>query len=110
MARLLVALDAGVGVSPADFARSWGEDKQAAVLGAASVRPAGGEIFLPGLVELVAVPIVVDVASAGISDLVRRLVRRGRPADSSVDLELVDVQTKNGDRVVVVRLRGGSGR
>ena len=109
MARLLVVLDDTVGVSPERFVELWAAEEEAAVLGTATVQTAAGQSFLPGVVELVAIPIVVSVAADLLSDLVRRLVRRGQPAESSgADLEITEVTTREGDRVVVVRHRSGT--
>ncbi len=52
------------------------------------------------------IPIVVAVASDVLSDLIRRLVRRQQPASGGRELELVETTSRQGDRVVVVRLRG----
>jgi hypothetical protein len=105
--RLLVALDSSVGVAAEDLALVWREDPEAAVLGEPSVGRPGGEVFLPGLLELVVVPLAVNVASTVLYELVRRLVVRskGKPPAEVADLELVESSTAAGDRVVVVRMR-----
>jgi hypothetical protein len=102
-----IVLDPGVGVTPARFVALWAEDAHASALGHVEVRPAEGEVFLPGLVEFVAIPMGVNLATEAVIELVRRLVRRGRNAQPDVELELVEVRRANGDRVVVVRLRTG---
>jgi hypothetical protein len=108
LARLLVVLDNVVGVTPTQFAQSWAAEDAAAVLGSASVRPAAEGAFLPGLVELVVIPLTVNVASSALYDLVRGLVRRSQPEGASAaDLAVVEVQTRDGDRVVVVRMQSG---
>jgi hypothetical protein len=100
-----IVLDAGVGVAPARFVALWAEDSQASALGHAEVRPAEGEVFLPGLMEFVAIPLGVNLATEALIELVRRLVRRGRHPQPDGELEVVEVRQANGDRVVVVRLR-----
>lgn len=107
MGRLLVAVDPAVGVEPADLVVAWNDDREAAGLGAASVESPNGEVLLPGLLELVAIPIAVNLASAVLYDVVRRLVRRRRPEVTGPELELVEITTAQGDRVVVVRLTQG---
>lgn len=107
MGRVLVALDPEVGLSATELAAHWDTDEQARALGAAAVEPSSGEQFLPGLVELVAIPLVVNVASAALCEVVSRLVRRLRPRPrDGAELELTEVVTQQGDRVLVVRLSG----
>ncbi len=103
--RLLVALDPGVGVSPVDLAVRWDADAEARSLGAARVEAPRGEVLVPGLVELVVIPLAVNLASNVLYDLVRRLVRRSQPsADGErMELEVTEITTGQGDRVVVVR-------
>lgn len=106
MVRLLVALDQAVGVPPTQFVQLWAGEQEAAVLGTASVESASDGALLPELMELVVIPLEVNLAATALYELVRKLVRRGQPHDSSgADLEVVEVQTQGRDRVVVVRLR-----
>jgi hypothetical protein len=59
------------------------------------------------VLELVAVPLAVNVASSAVYDLVRRLVtglRRGREDRPAV--EVIEVTASGGDRVPVVRDMG----
>lgn len=106
MDRLLIALDSSVGVEAEDLAAVWRADPEAAALGAASAEQPGGEVLLPGLLELVVVPMAVNMASTVLFELVRRLVVRSsaKPAELT-DLEMMESTTAAGDRVVVVRMR-----
>lgn len=105
--RLLVALDPQVGVSPAALARVWQRDSSALAVGGASVTTdATGLPLLPGVSELVTVPMAVNMAPAVVSDLLGRLVNRCRsPQDATRGLELTEVTTDEGDRAVMVRVR-----
>ncbi|MEU0547051.1 hypothetical protein [Micromonospora sp. NPDC005979] len=104
MARLVVAVDPAVGVEPVTLAKAWDSDEESAALGAASVQQAAPETFLPGLAELVLVPLAVNLASGLLYDLVRRLVVQQRPAVDVTELELTETRSGD-DRVVVVRVR-----
>ena len=104
MVRALIALDSGVGVEPAELVAAWNADEQAQAAGTARAEEPGGEEFFTGVVELVVVPLLVNVASTVISDLVKKLVTRLRPGhDDGPGLEIAEVTTRDGDRVVVVR-------
>jgi hypothetical protein len=112
VSQLVVAVDPDVGVDAAELARLWNEDAEARSHGAAETRTPGPGVFLPPeLVEWVAIPLAVNLASTAVYDLVRRLLARPR-SDQSRDeqprsveeLEVIEHQTGS-DRVVVVRLR-----
>lgn len=103
--RLVVAVDPSVGVEAGVFASAWDADAEAAVLGSAVVEAAGGRAFVPGLVELVAIPLAVNLASSALCALVARLI--GARKDHGVDVEVVEVTVTDGDRVVVVRTSRG---
>ena len=106
--RLLIALDPGVQVSPGELAAAWDADEQARAVGPAAVEaPARGE-FLPDVLTLVAIPLGVNLASTAITAMVGRLVTRLRntPPDQP-EIEVAELTSADGDRVVVVRLRGG---
>lgn len=114
-----VVLDPAVGVSAAQFAAGWDADPDTS--GGAAVAPAPAGVFLPGVLELVVVPLVVNLAASGLYDLIRQIVIRtrdhqqrnattsaptttSRPREVS-ELEVRDVTTANGDRLLVVRWR-----
>ena len=105
MGRLEVVLDPGVGVSAADLAAVWDRDDVAREVGLAAVGTARpGDFF--GVVELVVVPLAVNLASSAITALLGRLVaglRAGEPEHPG--LEFAEMTRADGDRVVVVRLR-----
>jgi hypothetical protein len=103
MARLMVAVDPAVGVEPAALAKAWDADEEAAALGAASVQPSTPATYVPGVAELIWVPLAVNLASSVLYDLVRRLLVQQRPAVDVTELELAET-TSGDDRVVVVRV------
>jgi hypothetical protein len=107
MGRLLVALGQGVGVSPSSFAAAWDDDEEAHSMGSATVDTPVRGVFLADVLALVVIPLLVNVGSNTVYDLVRRLVAKARsPQTDQPDLELVEVENNNGDRIVVVRVRG----
>jgi hypothetical protein len=85
------------------LAASWDTDEEAKRLGSAVLEPVQGEVLLPGLVELVAIPLLVNVASTALCTLVSRLVRSRRSTSEEVDLEVVEMSITEGERVIVVR-------
>jgi len=111
--RLVVALDPGVRVSGDELAAAWDGDPDARALGTAVPgSSAPGEFSLDPL-SLVVIPLTVNVASSMAYDLVRKLMARlhaarhaqqgepGRP-----DLELAEVPGRDGDLILIVRVRG----
>lgn len=107
MSRLVVVLDDSVGVSPAGLAAAWSDDVEASAAGVASVEAAApGDFF--GVLELVVIPLLVNLASSAVTGLVGRLVAKGRPdGPGQSELEIAEMTGAGGDRIVVVRLRGG---
>ncbi len=104
MRRLVVVVDPAVLVSPAQLAAAWDGDDVTRAAGAAVVEPARpGDFF--GVVELVVVPLAVNLTTSAITALVGRLVARLRP-EPGPDLEITETTRPDGDRVVVVRTRG----
>lgn len=104
--RLLVALDPGAGVAAALFAAAWSGDGEAQrVGGGAVVIPVSGAMFLPGVVELVAIPLAVNLGSSVLYDMVRRLLGVSRGSGVG-DLEFAEALTAEGERLLVVRLHG----
>lgn len=106
---VLVALDPTVGVEAPLFAAAWSEDREArGVSGDAIVVPAPGAVFLPGVVELVAIPLAVNLVSSALYDMVKRLLASSRrPAATGIgDLEVAETLTAEGKRLLVIRLRG----
>ena len=108
MARLLIALDSGNEVQPAELVAAWNADSEAQVAGTAQVGEASGSDFFPGVAELVVVPLVVNVGSSVLYDLLKRLVGRLRPDHHGErrGVEFAEVTTPGGDRVIVVRAGG----
>jgi hypothetical protein len=101
----MIAIDGAVGVSSSDLAVSWSNDEEASALGPVSREPANGEQFLPGVVEVLVIPLAVNIASTALYNLVRRLVRRCRRPSETSELELSEMITGDGDRLLVVRAR-----
>jgi hypothetical protein len=109
MARLLIALDPDAGVKPAELAAAWNADTEATTAGTARTEETGGEEFFTGVVELIVVPLVVNLASSAVSGLVKKLLARLRPDQGKGQgLEITEVTTRDGDRVVVVRSGGAA--
>jgi hypothetical protein len=106
--RLLIALDPGVQVSPGELAAAWDADEQARALGPAAVEAPARGVFLPDVLTLVAIPLGVNLASTAITAMVGRLVARLRNTrPDPPEVEVAEMASADGDRVVVVRLRGG---
>lgn len=104
--RVVLAVDPGAGVSPAELAVSWDADEQARSIGVAAVEAAPSGAYLPGLLELVIIPVAVNLASGVLYDVVKRLVQRSRREPAGVsEVEIAESTTERGDRVVVIRLR-----
>jgi hypothetical protein len=102
----LLAFDAGVGVSAAEFSVCWAADSETAGLGVARVSPAPGQVFLPGLVEFVLIPLGVNLAASVLVALVSRIVRAARrPVSETTDVEVSETVSPDGRRVLVVRAR-----
>jgi len=105
--RLVIALDPGVGLSPAELATAWDKDEQARAVGPASIEASARGDFLPDVLTLVAIPLAVNVASTAVTAMVGRLVARLRDArPGQPDIEVAELTRADGDRVVVVRVRG----
>lgn len=109
MGRLLIALEPVNEVSPVALATAWNADAEARVLGTAQTEGSRKREFLPGALELIVIPLLVNVTSSAVYDLIKKLVRRLHPAPAEeLSLELAEMTTKDGDRVVTVRFRKGS--
>ena len=106
MERLVIALDPGVEVRPAELAAAWDSDDQARTVGAVTVETAPpGDFF--GVIELVVIPLAVNLASEAAFGLVSRLINKVRRARlDQPDIEISELAKANGDRVIVVRQRG----
>lgn len=112
MARVLLLVDPAVGVSPTEVVKAWSADPPV-VDGAPGTGPAvealRGRVFMPGVLELVVLPVAVNLASAALLELALSLVRRARPpAEDDGDLEVVESTDEEGNRLLVVRRRRGA--
>ena len=108
MARLLVAVDPGAGIAPEALADAWNADDEASAAGTAQVEAASGRDFFSGL-ELVVIPLAVNLASSASYDLLKGLVtrlRRGQP--DAPPVELAEAPAGGGDVVIVVRAGSAS--
>lgn len=104
MGRVLVGLDPTLGMSAADLAASWGTDERARARAAAEQEAAPSGEFFPGLLELVVLPVAVNLTSSVLYDLVKRVIQRARPEPPErCELELLETTTVQGDRLLVVR-------
>jgi hypothetical protein len=109
MGRLLVAVDPGAGIVPGELAEAWNADGEASAAGTARVEAARERDFFPGLVELVVIPLVVNLASSAGYDLLKGLVARLRRRQKDAPpLEVAEVPVGSGDVVIVVRVGGAS--
>jgi len=105
--RLVIALDPSVGVSSAGLAAAWEADEQARAVGPASVEASVRGDFLPDVLTLVAIPLAVNVAITAVTLMVSRLVARLRDdRPDRPEMEIAELTNVDGDRVVVVRIRG----
>jgi hypothetical protein len=105
MTRILIAIDPDAEVQPIELAAAWNSDTEAQAVGTACAEETSGSDFFLGGVEVVVVSVLVNVGSSAIYDLLKRLVfglRSDHHGESS-GLEITEVTTRDGDRVVVVR-------
>jgi hypothetical protein len=106
--RVLVALDESASVEAASFAAAWCEDGEAQRVGGSAVLiPVPGAVFFPGVVALVAIPLAVNLGSSALYDIVKRLLAGSRRPEEHGDgeLEVVEMLSADGERLLVVRLR-----
>jgi len=100
-----VVLDRDLGIGVHALGTAWDANDEAHRLGPAEVESAGAGVFQPGIVELLAIPLAVNVASPALYDLLKRLITklRGAAKVSSEELEVAEVTTSSGGRLVVIR-------
>ncbi len=105
MSRLEVVLDPSLKVNPAELAAAWDDDGEAREAGHATIESAPpGDFF--GVLELVVVPLAVNLTTNAITAIVGRLIARLRNEQTDrPELEIAEMTRPNGDRIVVVRLR-----
>jgi hypothetical protein len=106
--RVLVSLDPSVGVAAEELAAAWNADPWSGADGSAGVERVGPGTFLPGVVELVVLPLAVNLVSTVVYERVRGLVGRlrGTAAGSVDEVEVIE-QGVGADRVLIVRVRRG---
>ncbi|KJE19996.1 hypothetical protein FF36_05713 [Frankia torreyi] len=111
MARVLLVVDPSVGVSPSDLVKAWTPappvvDGAVVADGAVAVEAVRGRVMLPGVLEVLVLPVAVNLASSALFELVRSWVARARgPAAQDAEFEVVETTDDQGNRVVVVRPR-----
>jgi hypothetical protein len=106
MGRLVVVLDPGLAVTPADLAAAWDRDEETRAAGVATLETAVPGDFL-GVLDLVVVPLAVNLATNAINALIGKLLATLRPErPDQPSLEITEVTRANGDRTVFVRLHG----
>lgn len=105
MGRIVLVMDPELEVSPADMAAAWNGDDEMSLLGSATVETASpGDFF--GLMDLVVIPAGVGLTVNAITAMVGTLIAKLRARPGRADLEISEMTRPNGDRIVVVRLRG----
>lgn len=104
---MLVAVDPGAGLSPADLVAAWEGDEQARALGPAGVEAAPPGGFFPDVLTLVVIPLAVNVASTAACALVSRLAARLHSGPrNELRVEVSAPSGGDGDLLVVVRVAG----
>jgi hypothetical protein len=107
MGRVVIVVAPGAELGPGAVAAAWNDDAEASAAGTAVVEAAGGEVFFPGLVELVVVPLAVNLASSAVYDLVKKLAARLRPDGGQQpeveQPEVSEVTAGGGDVIIVIR-------
>jgi hypothetical protein len=102
----LVVVDPATKVSAAEFAEWWCADDAARRLGSAVVKPATTAAYGPEILDLVVIPVAVNLASSVLYDLVKRLIARVRGSRvGTTEWEITHTVTSDGDPMVVVRVR-----
>lgn len=111
MGRVVIVVAPGTGIEPAAVVSAWNADAEASATGTAAAETAKGQDYFPGLVELVVIPLVVNVASSAVYDLVKRLAVRLRPAGKEEpqveQAEAPGVTAGTSDVIIVIRDMGG---
>lgn len=109
MRRVVIVVAPGAGFRPGAVAAAWNADAGALAAGTAVVEAAAqGEDFFPGLVELVVVPLAVNVASSVVYDLVKGVAGRlRREGGGEPAVERPEVAAGGGDVIIVIRGSGG---
>jgi hypothetical protein len=109
MGRIVIVVAPDAGCEPETVAAAWNADAEASAAGTAGTEAAGGDVFFPGLAELVVIPLTVNVASSAAYDLVKKLATRLRPPGKDEPrVERPEVTAGSGDVIIVIR--GGDGQ
>jgi len=105
MGRIVIAVAPGAGFEPGAMAAAWNADPEASAAGTAGLEAAGGGgVFFPGVVDLVVIPLAVNLASSGAYDLAKKLAARLRPAAGDKPrVERPEVTAGGGDVIIVIR-------
>jgi hypothetical protein len=105
MGRLVLVIDPAVEVSPTDFATAWNCSDEASAAGSAMVEAVPPGNFFDAM-DLVVIPAGVGLAINGITAMVGSVIARLRARPDPPELEIAEMTRPDGDRIVVVRLRG----
>lgn len=101
MSRLLVALDPSAEVGLAEVMAAWNADPTAAVAGVARIEAVGPGTFIPGLVEMLVIPLGVNLASSAVYDILKGVLKNLRDNQQG-DLALSDAHASGEDLMIVV--------
>jgi hypothetical protein len=104
MPRVVIAVDPSSGLTAEELAEAWQEDDEAAAFGRPIVEGAPTTTYLPGVLELLVIPLAVNLASNVVYELVDRLVTRARVEPGSrLEVEVTVDGGHESDITVVVR-------
>ena len=102
--QVLLVFDPALGVDAAVLAAEWAGDPEAKqyLAGEPVVRRDRATAFHAGLMELVVIPLAVNVASTVLIDISIRLVKKVRKARGGAEVRAAVEQAPSGEKVVLV--------
>ena len=106
MGRIVIVAAPSAGFAPESVAVAWNADAEASAVGMARVEAAKGDHFFPGLVELVVIPLAVNVASSAVYDLVKELAVRLRTTIDADEPRVEQPEVTPGGTDVIIVIRG----
>jgi len=108
MGRIVIVVAPDEGLTPEAVAAAWNADAESSAVGMAEKKVAGEDVFFPSLVELVVIPLAVNLASSAAYDLVKKLAARLRSAARDEPrVERPEVSAGSGDVIIVIRRGDG---
>lgn len=104
MEQVLLVFDPALGVDAAVLAAEWAGDPEAKqyLAGEPVVRRDRATAFHAELMELVVIPLAVNVASTVLIDISIRLVKKVRKASGGAEVRAAVEQAPSGEKVVLV--------